>query len=301
MQRIGLLDHMGLGNLGDAATQDAVINYLRTKKGDVEVALFSLNPVDSEQRHGLPAFPITWRGDIERQSVQRPDNETGNDDRGAVRAGVYARTKKILRRSSILRRLLKFQWRVRQEIRFMVNSRVRLLDFDLLVISGGGQIDDSWGGPWSAPANLLRWAILARTSKTRLIFLGVGAGPLKERSSRILCATALRLAHSISFRDEESRRFAEMLGVRKPATVIPDLAHSFPVGNMKVGSADRSNASYRRDLTHSLQGPSVVARQRRRDLQSVCWRTGCIRSMALGEWSLSQISCGLSSNGSIRD
>jgi hypothetical protein len=58
--RIALLDHMGLGNLGDAATQDAVIDVLRKNWPGVELVGFSLNPRDTEERHGIPCHPITW-------------------------------------------------------------------------------------------------------------------------------------------------------------------------------------------------------------------------------------------------
>jgi hypothetical protein len=56
--KIGLLDHMGYGNLGDAATQDVVIANIRKRIPNAELVGFSLIPSDTLQRHGIPSYPI---------------------------------------------------------------------------------------------------------------------------------------------------------------------------------------------------------------------------------------------------
>lgn len=120
------------------------------------------------------------------------------------------------------------EW-LKREVPFAGRSFSTLRDFDLLVVSGGGQLDDTWGGCWQAPFNLLRWSALARARGIRLAYLSVGAGPLRESLSRKFAVRALRLADFRSFRDQESADLVERLGVPGPNPVFPDLAHSYPI------------------------------------------------------------------------
>jgi hypothetical protein len=57
-KKIGLLDHMGTGNLGDDETQTAVLQKIRERSPDAIICLFSWFPSDTEFRHRIPAYPI---------------------------------------------------------------------------------------------------------------------------------------------------------------------------------------------------------------------------------------------------
>ncbi len=57
-KKIGLVDHIGFGNLGDDATQVAVMKHIRNRWPNAEIVLFSMNPADSRFRHGVAAYPI---------------------------------------------------------------------------------------------------------------------------------------------------------------------------------------------------------------------------------------------------
>jgi hypothetical protein len=62
-KKAGLLDHMGGGNLADDATQIAVIHNIKNRWRDAEVIGVSMNPYDTQKRHGIPSYPIrkqTW-------------------------------------------------------------------------------------------------------------------------------------------------------------------------------------------------------------------------------------------------
>ena len=62
-EKIGLLHHIGGGNLGDDATQAAVLQNIRTRWPRAQLFGFSANPADTQQRHGIPSYPIrrqTW-------------------------------------------------------------------------------------------------------------------------------------------------------------------------------------------------------------------------------------------------
>src|SRR5215510_11466106 len=56
--KIGLLDHLGGGNLGDDATLDAVMQNIKSRWPQAEIFGFSMNPSDTESRHGIRSYPI---------------------------------------------------------------------------------------------------------------------------------------------------------------------------------------------------------------------------------------------------
>src|SRR5215475_10579994 len=56
--KIGLLDHLGGGNLGDDALLDATIYNIKKRWPGAELHGFSMNPDDTRARHGLPCYPI---------------------------------------------------------------------------------------------------------------------------------------------------------------------------------------------------------------------------------------------------
>src|SRR5262249_58302553 len=51
--QIGLLNHIGGGNLGDDATIGAVLQNIRQRWPDVAITAFSQNPSDTSMRHGI--------------------------------------------------------------------------------------------------------------------------------------------------------------------------------------------------------------------------------------------------------
>src|SRR3990172_9989934 len=55
---IGLLDHMGYGNLGDAAIQESVIANIKKRMPNVQLVGFSSVPDDTVTRHGIPCHSI---------------------------------------------------------------------------------------------------------------------------------------------------------------------------------------------------------------------------------------------------
>src|SRR6185437_9395874 len=53
-----------------------------------------------------------------------------------------------------------------------------------LIVSGGGQLDEEWGGAWGHPFALFKWAMLARLAKVPLAFASVGACKAASTTSR---------------------------------------------------------------------------------------------------------------------
>jgi polysaccharide pyruvyl transferase WcaK-like protein len=111
------------------------------------------------------------------------------------------------------------------EIGFLWRCFAALRGIDRLIIAGGGQLGDYFGGPWGYPLGIFRWCALARTAGARVAFVSVGAEPIRSPISRWLLRRALALADYRSFRDEGSRLLMERIGVPGDQRVCPDLVH----------------------------------------------------------------------------
>lgn len=215
-RKIGLMGPFGYGNLGDAAIQDAMIQNIRRFFPDAEIYGFSLNPEDTEARHGIKSYPISrmsWREDGNRSMslMERLTAWMRNHPKRFVR-----QLERWVRRGPL-------------EFGMIVDAFKALKGFDLFIISGGGQLDDYWGGggPWSHPYTLLKWGGLARLRGAKFMFVSVGAGPLDAKLSRLFIRSALSIASYRSYRDEYSRQYvARVVGFQKDDPVYPDLAFS---------------------------------------------------------------------------
>ena len=222
--------------MGDEAIIEAVIKNIRQRRPSWEISGFSMNPDDTARRYGIPAFPIrqrkqgrTQNADQEKQlatSVKETDVSLANS------AGLRDRLKRIVLLRQFVRgaRFVIFLPRtIWRECVFLRESFriVRRLDF--LVIAGSNQFLDNFGGVWGFPWTLLKWTVLARLAGVRVVYLSVGAGPIKSRWSRIMGRTALLLADYASFRDAGSKRLMEWAGSGGNWQVYPDLAQSLPI------------------------------------------------------------------------
>jgi polysaccharide pyruvyl transferase WcaK-like protein len=124
-------------------------------------------------------------------------------------------------------KVAKFPSLVRREVSHLIESRKFVKGFDLLLVSGGGQLDDYWGGPWGHPYSLLKWGLIARTIGARYAFLGVGTCALESRLSTFFIRQALRLAAYRSYRDQTSKKLLEEMAFTHGDPVGPDLAFSY--------------------------------------------------------------------------
>lgn len=215
---IGLLDHMGYGNLGDAATQDALIANIKKRVPGVVFVGFSLNPDDTQERHQIRCYPIKrWHPGL--QKTAQPGTGTGT----AQRAPSF---KTLVGRVPLVGTVARGGSQLLQEITHIVRSFKAVRALDVLIVSGGGQLGDLWRGPWQHPYNVLKFALLARLANRKLIFVNVGAGPLRHPLSRLFVKSAVRMGHYISFRDVESQALVQSLGVKNPTRVFPDSVYA---------------------------------------------------------------------------
>ncbi len=247
--RFALLSPCGHGNLGDAAIQEAVLENLRRRVPHATFVGITLRPLDTERRHGIPAYPIGARS-LPGYGIV-PKNR--DPDARAAQSGARGRVDVVSPppRRSRLRSCIAGVARalvpsgalgmIRRELDHVRGAVAVLKQVDTLIVSGGGQLDDYWGGPWGHPYALAKWTLLARLLGRRVVVLSVGFGTLESRASRLLTRAALRWAHYRSYRDEGSRRRMRDVGFRLADAdpVLPDLAFSLTRGPTKQGPASR--------------------------------------------------------------
>lgn len=219
--KIGLLDHMGYGNLGDAATQDVVIESIRKRLPNAQIVGFSLIPDDTTKRHGIPCYPILrWH-----PTLANPTSEAGNEK------SIQSKLKPALTRSPFVYTWAKPLLEFAREVRFWVRSYRALRSLDLLIISGGGQLSELWRGPWSHPYTIFKFSLLTKLARKKLYFLNVGAGPLKHPLSRFFARWSVRIADYRSFRDDDSQELVRSLGVKADTHVYPDSVYALEVAD----------------------------------------------------------------------
>jgi polysaccharide pyruvyl transferase WcaK-like protein len=218
--KIGLLDHVGCGNLGDEATLEAVAGNIRRLWPNAELVAFSMNPDDTERRHGLTSHPIRRN----RWSIEYKPVGTDTTFKDSVKA-LTRKYKAIfypLKAASAVARVLS---EVTRELWFLVSSRRSIKSLDLLIISGGGQLTER-DGSWGFPYTIFKWIVLARSARVRCIFLNVGAGPLSRPLSKFFVTRALRAADYVSLRDIKSQALVRKIGFTGESRVYPDSVYS---------------------------------------------------------------------------
>jgi polysaccharide pyruvyl transferase WcaK-like protein len=244
-KRIGLLDHVGGGNLGDDATLAAVIQNITLRWPHAQMAGFSMNPVDTEKRHGIRSYAIRRTTLVGSNPFLIYFDLDGDASSPGKRVDSFAsRMKSSLRKHRLLFRVLKLlkltviraPKTFFAELSFLFKSYRILRSFDLLVISGGGQLLDCWGGPWEFPYTIWKWLVLARLARVKRVFLNVGAGPLEHPLSIFFVMRALRLADYTSFRDWKSQTLIQQIGFTARSNVVADCVYSLATPACHTGT-----------------------------------------------------------------
>jgi polysaccharide pyruvyl transferase WcaK-like protein len=121
-----------------------------------------------------------------------------------------------------------------------------LLNQDLLIVSGGGQLDEEWGGPWGHPFGLFKWAVLSRIARVPFVFASVGACNATSSLSQLFLSRSLRIAQYRSFRDRHSRKLvASFWDQATNDPIVPDLGFSLAATQSPPPAGIRSIAQGR--------------------------------------------------------
>ncbi len=230
---IGVFGHYGNENLGDEAIIEAVVQNLKKRRQDVRLIGFSIDPVDTAERYGMPAYPI--RSSCRKRNTSAgaqsvtptPVPTSGGKRKQTSRLGRLLKQIPLLGLGlRLTRRGLSLVTDFIEEASFLRESYGKVKELDLLMITGSNQFLDNFGGTWGFPYTLLKWSIMARLAGVKVFYVSVGAGPVYRDASKRLIRWALRFSDYTSFRDQPSRELVESFGFKGESEVYPDLAHS---------------------------------------------------------------------------
>lgn len=223
--KIALLHHTGGGNFGDDATMDAVIYNIGRRWSEAEITAFSMNPQDTVKKHSVPSYPIRrHQWDIGYESARTEVTQASKP-----RLLDWLRTT----RNPVIRLPRVVLW----ELAFLCASFRILSSFDLLIVSGGGQLTER-SGPWGFPYAIFTWVLMAKAAGIKCVFLNVGAGPLKHSLTKFFVTRALFAADTVSFRDKQSQALARDIGFNGKSQVFPDNVYSLEV-SQPIASSER--------------------------------------------------------------
>jgi len=97
----------------------------------------------------------------------------------------------------------------------------------MLVMTGTGMLGDFGIRPFGLHYEILKWSLIAKARRSKLLFVSVGAGPLDHPLSRWIIKFAISLADYRSYRDSFSKEYLASIGFNTDTDfVYPDLAFS---------------------------------------------------------------------------
>jgi polysaccharide pyruvyl transferase WcaK-like protein len=191
---VAFYGYIGSGNIGNDATFETVLAWLRSAHPDVETRCITIAPAEVEARYGVAAVPLSWR----------PQGPGGN---GAMEA---------------LRKLL-------GRLVDIPRSYALAGSADAVVVPGMGVLEDTLGvRPWNLPLWLFLIAAGCRVRRRRFVLLAVGADWAPNPVTRRLYAATVGLATHVSYRDGLSAGAMTGARARTSVVVAPDLAFAHP-------------------------------------------------------------------------
>lgn len=211
--RVGLFGLLGDGNIGNDASMESVLVYLRARHPDAVVDAMCAGPDFVRRAYGIGAVPIHWQQKIETGKVH------GQPRRGSARQG----RKLLSLRSLTINAIGKAADAAR------VMSWVRR--HDVVIVPGMGVLEASLPlRPWETPYSMFLLSLAGRLCRTKVALVSVGAGPIRQRLTRWLFDTAARLAWYRSYRDMQSLEAMTERGIdTSNDRVYPDLAFGLPI------------------------------------------------------------------------
>ena len=233
VSHVALLTPYDGGNLGDAAIQEALISNFRRFHSPLQISGITLDPERTAALHGIPCYLLAinsrphYKVKTRSATESTDDAKTNLPDETGSEVDFFSRLRRRARLSAFLKPI-RALFRLAKECRHVLQSYLLLREVDLLVVAGGGQLDEEWGGIWGHPYALMKWSVLARLAGAKTVFLSVGSCRIESRVSRKFVQMALSFALYRSYRDQGSREIALGISPAADGPVVPDLAFSLP-------------------------------------------------------------------------
>lgn len=196
--RVGIFGKVGAGNIGNDASMEALLAYLRTDHPDAVIDAMCTGPETVRSRYGIGAIHLFWHNKFEVP-------------------GVASTILKIAGRGLDTFRTI--NW-VRRH--------------DVVVVPGAGVLEASLPMvPRGWPYAIWLLATAGKAFGTKVAFVSIGAGAVNQRMTRFFFNSAARLAYYRSYRDAGAKEAMRKRGLDVSGDhVYPDLAFALrpPVG-----------------------------------------------------------------------
>jgi len=193
--RVGLFGLLGSGNIGNDASVEAIMRYLRIEYPDATIDAMCMGWKRMHDRYGIVATPFQW---------QQEHMHPGLSGKALAALGKVIDS-------------------------FRTAGWVR--GHDVVIIPGMGILDPTLPlNPWGVPYAVYLLAAWGRLFGAKVALVAVGADQASAKTTRWLYNRTARLAAYVSFRDESSRKTLQGEGVDVSAfRVHPDLVWTIPV------------------------------------------------------------------------
>lgn len=211
---VGFLGILGSGNIGNDASFESVLGYLRSAHADVRIDALCTGAERVRAVYGIDASPLYFHLTKGRPKASR----------GAVAAARPSKATEALRKG------LKAP-RVGFET---VLTGLRLVAWvrrhDVVIVPGMGVLEATLRiQAWGTPYWMFVLSLSGRIFRTKVALVSVGANPINQRMTRLLYTYAAKLASYRSYRDAFSRDVMRQQGIDVTADhVYPDLAFAIP-------------------------------------------------------------------------
>ncbi|UCI21319.1 polysaccharide pyruvyl transferase family protein [Mesorhizobium sp. B2-1-8] len=194
-QRICLFGMFGGGNFGNDASLESFLLFLREARPEAALACVCVDPDAIGKAHQIPTTPIS--------------------------APEFSNT--------LLRFCNKVSLRIIGRLANWYRAIKYVRQFDIIIVPGTSTLNDYGSGPFGTSYGLFRWAASARLSGVKFCFIGTGAGPILNSTSRWMLRSAAAWAYFRSFRDQISKDFLASLGIDTSRdNLYPDLVFKLP-------------------------------------------------------------------------
>lgn len=198
---VGIWGGFGGGNIGNDASMEAVLSYLRNDQPDAVIDIMTSHPDIVKNRYGIAAVGMGRRAPASGSA--------------AIVTKVLGRGLDTLRIASWVRR------------------------HDVVIVPGMGVLETTLPmRPWGFPYSMFVLGLSGRIFRTKVALVSVGSNVIRQPLTRWLFTSAARLATYRSYRDTLSRDAMRRNGAdTRSDHVYIDLAFSIPVPPSGPGDA----------------------------------------------------------------
>jgi polysaccharide pyruvyl transferase WcaK-like protein len=237
--RVGIFGKVGSGNIGNDASMEALLQYMRSEHPGAVVDAMCTGPERVTERYDIDASPVFWHSRYT----------------GQASSATWTTVLKVLGRAVDVVRVARWTRR-----------------HDVVMVPGAGVLEASLPMiPRGFPYSMFLMSASGKAFGTKVALVSVGAGAVKQPVTRWLFNSAARLAYYRSYRDEGARRAMLERGIDTSRDhVYPDLAFALRTpayqpgdpGIVGVGVMDYYGTNDERERADEIHAGYVAAMKR---------------------------------------